>query len=435
MAGFIPIGTDFANVGILRNDLSSSLQGLSPPSPRPDGTLQPAAAQTAVTIAGTSPAMTGVEEQGGQSAPMGVIPVPSPALAAALAPASGIATPLVPAPAQPGASTGDGAASSPAASATATPIPLPPQAATGPIPDRAAALSAASGADPAAPVRPAAGAAGMRPADPVRTGLRTMAAAPPQLAPTAGDAKAGDPKAGDALGDAGQLPGAMNDSAAARIPPASGGPAPDLGGPSTAGLHGPGPGTAAPERAAVPAAIPSSGDIEAAAADAVSQPPAAVSAAAPHPPLAVPTHGGPAPSVATQILPSVVAMAQGHGASGRISVSITPDELGHVSITVDRASDGTTAIHVAAERLTTLDMLRKDQTDLVRALDQAGMGQDSHSLSFSWDGGNGGMAGWGGRDAPPGGRRPGNAAASYVEEPSPLAASAAALRGGVDITA
>jgi hypothetical protein len=278
-----------------------------------------------------------------------------------------------------------------------------------------------------------------------------MATAPPQLATPAGDAKAGDakagdPKAGDAPGEAGPLPGAMNDSAAVRLVPASGGPVPDLGGASPAGLHGPGSDIAAPgtvahgttvtDRIAAPAAIPSSGDIEAAAAaGAVSQPPAAVSVAAAHPPLTAPAHGGPAPSVATQILPSVVAMAQGHGAGSRLSVSITPDELGHVSITVDRASDGTTAIHVAAERLTTLDMLRKDQTDLVRALDQAGIGQDSHSLSFSWDGGNGGMAGWGGRDAPPGGRRPGNAAASYVEEASPVAASAAALRGGVDITA
>jgi len=150
---------------------------------------------------------------------------------------------------------------------------------------------------------------------------------------------------------------------------------------------------------------------------------------------AAPSAPAPAPSVANQILPGVVSMAQSHGPGGRLSVSMTPDELGHVSITVDRAADGTTSIHVAAERLTTLDLLRKDQGDLVRSLDQAGIAANDHSLSFSWDGGSGGMPGWGGRDAHAGDRRPGNVARSYVEEPTPLDTVAATSRGGVDITA
>ena len=152
--------------------------------------------------------------------------------------------------------------------------------------------------------------------------------------------------------------------------------------------------------------------------------------AAPVPPNA---EAAPAPSVAEQIAPAVVSMAQGRAAGHRLQVSITPDELGQVSITVERAVDGTTAVHVAAERAATLDLLRRDQADLARALDQAGAGAGGHSLSFSLSGGGGRMAG-GGRDEPPAERQPASAALLYAEAPPP-AASRAAARGGLDLTA
>ena len=153
--------------------------------------------------------------------------------------------------------------------------------------------------------------------------------------------------------------------------------------------------------------------------------------AAPAPPNA---EAAPTPSVAEQIAPAVVSMAQGRAAGRRLQVSITPDELGQVSITVERAVDGTTAVHVAAERAATLDLLRRDQADLARALDQAGAGAGGHSLSFSLLGGGGRMAG-GGRDEPPAERQPASAALLYAETPPPAAASRAAARGGLDLTA
>jgi hypothetical protein len=143
----------------------------------------------------------------------------------------------------------------------------------------------------------------------------------------------------------------------------------------------------------------------------------------------------PSPSAAQQILPAVVAMAQGRGVGQRVSVSITPDEMGQVSITVERGRNGTTIIQVAAERLATLDILRRDQGELVRALDQAGIGQDSSSLSFSWDGGNGGMPGWGTPRDAPGEQPPAQAAKFYAEEAPAIPAARAAARGGVDVTA
>ncbi len=153
------------------------------------------------------------------------------------------------------------------------------------------------------------------------------------------------------------------------------------------------------------------------------------------PPSAPTGHGPQAVPVAHQILPSVIALAQGQVATDRISISLSPDQLGHVSITVERASDGTTSIQISAERLATLDLLRTDQADLQQALHQAGVAQTDHSLSFSWQGGNGGTQGWAGQDQPQGERRPASAQL-YVEGTTALAGvkSAAAL-GRVDVTA
>jgi hypothetical protein len=143
--------------------------------------------------------------------------------------------------------------------------------------------------------------------------------------------------------------------------------------------------------------------------------------------------GGLPPSVSSQVAPALVSMAQA-GAGGRLSISITPDQLGQVHITVERATDGTTAIHVAAEQLGTLNILRHDQADLTRALDQAGVGQQGHSLSFSWDGGGGGMQGWNTPGEQRGLYQPAVVSKSYAVEPSAVP-SAAVARGGIDLTA
>jgi hypothetical protein len=139
------------------------------------------------------------------------------------------------------------------------------------------------------------------------------------------------------------------------------------------------------------------------------------------------------PSVASQVAPGLVSMAQA-GAGGRLSISITPDQLGQVHITVERAMDGTTSIHVAAEQLGTLNILRHDQADLTRALDQVGVGQGGHSLSFSWDGGGGGMQGWNTPGEQRGGYQPALVSKSYAVEPT-AAPPAAVARGGIDLTA
>ncbi len=150
-------------------------------------------------------------------------------------------------------------------------------------------------------------------------------------------------------------------------------------------------------------------------------------------------HAGVPATVTDQVVAAVEAMSHRSSSTGRVSVSITPDELGRIGITVERQANGTTTIHVQAERLATLDLLRTDQAALVRALDQSGHGRDDHALSFSWDNGGGhpgqGGARWGMQDEQhggPSGVETGRG--SYPDARLSLASSAAA-RGGVDVTA
>jgi flagellar hook-length control protein FliK len=213
--------------------------------------------------------------------------------------------------------------------------------------------------------------------------------------------------------------------------------------PAGAGLSSPiaGPGSPIPQRPAREAAsspasertASPSADPQMVAASAIQVQAAPASGAAPlRSPQAAsaPTH-----SVAEQIAPAMVSMAQSHATNGRLSISVAPDALGQVHITVERATDGTTSIHVAAEQLATLDLLRHDQDNLNRALDQAGVGSQGHTLSFSWDGSGGGMSGWGNPGRQPGDHLPADPATPYADETTPTASVAAAARGGIDVTA
>lgn len=142
-------------------------------------------------------------------------------------------------------------------------------------------------------------------------------------------------------------------------------------------------------------------------------------------------------SVLDQVAPAVVSAAQAGDAGHRVSVSLNPDQLGTVTVTVDRNTDGTMHIQVSAEQIATLDMLRRDQGELVRALDQAGAGQGSPSLSFSLDSGSSG--GW----STPGGhqdaRPPAQFPTVYADEPAQAATWPGATRrtaaGSIDVTA
>ncbi|GAC1529630.1 MAG: hypothetical protein NVS2B16_36910 [Chloroflexota bacterium] len=146
-----------------------------------------------------------------------------------------------------------------------------------------------------------------------------------------------------------------------------------------------------------------------------------------------------ASAVREQVATAAAAMVQGRGSNDRFSVSINPDELGPISITMERGKDGTTTIHIAAEQLATLDILRTDQRDLLHALDQSGLGRSQHTLSFSWNGGGGASEwagqGWSARGDDRGEPSPSDPARSYAQDPIVVSNITSPTRGGIDVTA
>lgn len=100
----------------------------------------------------------------------------------------------------------------------------------------------------------------------------------------------------------------------------------------------------------------------------------------------VPSHTTPAPyaSPAHQIAPVAVALSLGTGGDGpsKLSISLDPIELGRVEVIVEKAAD-VASVHIVAERPETLSMLQRDARDLDRALQQAGVGGQDRSMTFS----------------------------------------------------
>lgn len=88
------------------------------------------------------------------------------------------------------------------------------------------------------------------------------------------------------------------------------------------------------------------------------------------------TPGGPADQVALRI------QAAQPGSGQRITLQLTPRELGTVEIRLEMRDDQAVRASILAERSETLDMLQRDARGLERALNNAGLKTDSGSLNF-----------------------------------------------------
>ena len=84
---------------------------------------------------------------------------------------------------------------------------------------------------------------------------------------------------------------------------------------------------------------------------------------------------------AAQLGPALVAVAR-PGGGQNITVRLDPAELGRIPIRIERRKDGPTRVTLTAERSQTLDLLVRDQTQLHRALDQAGLPTEGRSVVF-----------------------------------------------------
>lgn len=158
---------------------------------------------------------------------------------------------------------------------------------------------------------------------------------------------------------------------------------------------------------------------------------------------ASPTPASPGPdtaalSVANQVAPALAAMVQARNIGRALSVSVTPDNLGSISITVSRAADGTSVIQLGAERVSTLEMLHASQAELGQSLDQAGVGHGNHALSFAWNGADAGSS-WAGAQSgqreQQGEPRPAPFASSTAEDALTRSQNLVADTDRVDVTA
>jgi len=121
---------------------------------------------------------------------------------------------------------------------------------------------------------------------------------------------------------------------------------------------------------------------------------ATVASIAPMPPLPAATSvqtptipasstGTPHPTPAAQITPALVSMSHAPDGAQRLTMKLEPPELGQVHIRIDRPIDATPArVEITVERPETLQLLLRDQPQLQRALDQAGVPAEGRSITF-----------------------------------------------------
>lgn len=103
----------------------------------------------------------------------------------------------------------------------------------------------------------------------------------------------------------------------------------------------------------------------------------------PTPMSAAATPGTPHPSPAAQITPALVSMSHAPDGAQRLTMKLEPPELGQVHIQIDRPTDDTPArVAITVERPETLQLLLRDQPQLQRALDQAGVPAEGRSITF-----------------------------------------------------
>ena len=67
----------------------------------------------------------------------------------------------------------------------------------------------------------------------------------------------------------------------------------------------------------------------------------------------------------------------------RFEIRLDPPELGRIDVKLDIDSDGNATTRLVVERSDTLDLLKRDSSQLERALQQAGLKTSDNALEFS----------------------------------------------------
>jgi flagellar hook-length control protein FliK len=94
-----------------------------------------------------------------------------------------------------------------------------------------------------------------------------------------------------------------------------------------------------------------------------------------------------APVSAAQPIPvnavAVEIAAQARAGNSRFEIRLDPPELGRIDVRLDIDNDGNVKSRLIIERTDTYDLLRRDQSTLERALQQAGLKTSDNALEFS----------------------------------------------------
>ncbi|MBV8400071.1 MAG: flagellar hook-length control protein FliK [Acetobacteraceae bacterium] len=88
------------------------------------------------------------------------------------------------------------------------------------------------------------------------------------------------------------------------------------------------------------------------------------------------------PRPAAQIAPVVVSLAHTGNGTERLTLRLEPAELGQVHIQIESSQESPAKVEITVERPDTMTLLLRDQHDLHRALDQAGVPANGRTLSF-----------------------------------------------------
>ncbi|MCR6629272.1 MAG: flagellar hook-length control protein FliK [Magnetospirillum sp.] len=128
---------------------------------------------------------------------------------------------------------------------------------------------------------------------------------------------------------------------------------------------------------------------------------------------------------------SVQIAKQAKNGGDTIKVQLKPTELGSIEIKLDVAKDGTVTTVVTADNKDTLDLLKKDQSSLQKALEDAGLKADTGSMTFNLREGNQQQANQNNFGTGSGRRRARLEAAAAADAASAKAAAAAQARWGM----
>jgi len=83
-----------------------------------------------------------------------------------------------------------------------------------------------------------------------------------------------------------------------------------------------------------------------------------------------------------QVSAALLSLSRGTDGSQSMTLRLQPPELGQVQIRIDRPQDAPAQVDITVQRPETMTLLLRDQPELQRALDQAGVPPDGRSLTF-----------------------------------------------------